>query len=99
MDASPETLSALSSTLVSTVSPDAALRRAAEDQLRQGEKQPGFLNVVLSLVNTATVDMVVRQTAGVYFKNAVRRLWSGEEDVSSGLNVDSALDRSRIAQG
>jgi exportin-2 (importin alpha re-exporter) len=82
MNPSPETLTALSTTLASTVSPDSATRRAAEEQLRQGEKQPGFLIVVLTLVNTATIDMVVRQTAGVYFKNAVKRLWTGEEDVS-----------------
>jgi exportin-2 (importin alpha re-exporter) len=82
MNPSPETLTALSTTLASTVSPDAATRRAAEEQLRQGEKQPGFLIVVLTLVNTGTIDMVVRQTAGVYFKNAVKRLWTGEEDVS-----------------
>lgn len=79
MEPSPETLAAFSQTLSATVSPDAATRRAAEESLRQAEAQPGFLLLVLQLVNSSSVDMVVRQTGGVYFKNAVKRLWSGEE--------------------
>lgn len=79
MEPSPETLAAFSQTLSATVSPDAATRRAAEESLRRAEAQPGFLLLVLQLVNSSSVDMVVRQTGGVYFKNAVKRLWSGEE--------------------
>ena len=82
MQASAETIQALSKTLQSTVSPDAATRRAAEESLRQGEAQPGFLLLVLELVKSDAVDMMVRQAAGVYFKNAVKRLWSGEDTVS-----------------
>ena len=79
MQANQETLAGLSNALTSTVSADATTRRSAEEQLRQGEKQPGFLLVVLELVRTEAAGMVVRQTGGVYFKNAVKRLWSGEE--------------------
>jgi exportin-2 (importin alpha re-exporter) len=79
MQATPETLQLLSNYLTSTVSPDAATRRAAEDSLRQAEKQPGFLILVLELVKSDGVDMLVRQAGGVYFKNVVKRLWSGEE--------------------
>lgn len=79
MQASPETLQLLSNYLTSTVSPDAATRRAAEESLRQAEKQPGFLILVLELVKSEGVDMLVRQAGGVYFKNVVKRLWSGEE--------------------
>ena len=79
MQANSESLNFLSQTLISTVSPDAQSRRAAEEALRQGEPQPGFLLLVLELVRSDVVDMVVRQAGGVYFKNAVRRLWSGDE--------------------
>lgn len=47
--------------------------------MRRGEAGSGFLLLVLQLVNTSEVDMTVRQTGGVYFKNAVKRLWAGEE--------------------
>ncbi|OCF55372.1 importin-alpha export receptor [Kwoniella mangroviensis CBS 10435] len=80
MQATPETISALSTYLSSTVSPDAHARRSAEDSLRQGETQQGFLLIVLQLVKSNEVDMIVRQAGGVYFKNAVKRLWSGEEE-------------------
>jgi exportin-2 (importin alpha re-exporter) len=79
MQATPETLNALSSYLASTVSPDASTRRAAEDSLRQGEGQAGFLQLILQLVKNDGVDMTVRQAGGVYFKNVVKRLWADEE--------------------
>lgn len=72
-------LQTLSSTLTASISPDSSVRRQAEDQLRQGESSPGFLLLVLQLVNSGEVDIVTRQTGGVYFKNAVKRLWGGEE--------------------
>ncbi|ORX36025.1 Cse1-domain-containing protein [Kockovaella imperatae] len=78
--ASSDTLRALSQALSSTVvSHDAATRRLAEESLRQGESQPGFLVLLLQLVRSDDVDMIVRQAGGVYFKNAVKRLWEGEE--------------------
>lgn len=82
MQSSLETLQILSQTLSSTVSPDGAVRRSAEESLRQGESRQGFLSLVLELVKSDGVDMTVRQAGGVYFKNAVKRLWGGEESVS-----------------
>lgn len=81
MQATPETLAALSKYLADTVSPDATARRAAEESLRKAEEQQGFLQLVLELVRSNSADMLVRQAAGVYFKNTVKRLWEGEEDV------------------
>ncbi|OCF31081.1 importin-alpha export receptor [Kwoniella heveanensis BCC8398] len=80
MQATPETLSLLTTYLSSTVSPDAHARRNAEESLRQAEAQQGFLLLVLELVKADSVDMVVRQAGGVYFKNAVKRLWGGDEE-------------------
>jgi exportin-2 (importin alpha re-exporter) len=91
MQANQETLTLLSNALTSTVSPDAPTRRAAEEQLQQGEKQPGFLLVVLDLVRTASVPMTVRQSGGVYFKNAIKRLWSGQEVGNVYLNSQAPL--------
>jgi hypothetical protein len=72
-------LQTLSQTLTASISPDSTTRRQAEEALRQGESAPGFLLLVLQLVNSSEVDLTVRQTGGVYFKNAVKRLWAGEE--------------------
>ncbi|KAK1926751.1 putative importin-alpha export receptor [Papiliotrema laurentii] len=91
MQADPATLRLLSQTLTSTVSPDKATRRAAEEQLKTGETQPGFLLLVLELVKSDQVEVIVRQAAGVYFKNAVKRLWEPEEGASpiSGQDKDA----------
>lgn len=81
MQADQQSLAALSKYLADTVSPDATVRRTAEDALHKAEAQQGFLQVVLELVRSDGADMIVRQAAGVYFKNTVKRLWEGEEDV------------------
>lgn len=81
MQADQQSLAALSKYLGDTVSPDATARRAAEDSLRRAESQQGFLQVVLELVRSDSASSVVRQAAGVYFKNTVKRLWAGDEDV------------------
>lgn len=89
MQATPETLQLLSTTLTATVSPDSSTRKQAEEQLRNGEAQPGFLLLILELVRSDGVDMVVRQAAGVYFKNATKRLWEPEEVSREVLGVPS----------
>ncbi|KAL1410407.1 importin-alpha export receptor [Vanrija albida] len=81
MQATPETLQAVSSYLAATVSPDASARRQAEDALRQGEKQQGFLQIVLEIVRSDATDAVVRQAGALYFKNTVKRLWGDEDEV------------------
>ncbi|WVN85455.1 uncharacterized protein L203_100601 [Cryptococcus depauperatus CBS 7841] len=91
MQATPETLSLLANYLSSTVSPDAHARRGAEESLRQAEGQPGFLLLVLDLVKVDSVEMMIRQAGGVYFKNTVKRLWSGEEETQI-----SAMDKAAI---
>ena len=78
-------LQTLSTTFSASISPDTNIRRQAEAQLKQGEASPGFLLLLLQLVNSGEADITVRQTAGVYFKNAVKRLWAGEE-VSSDFD-------------
>ncbi|BEJ11174.1 hypothetical protein CspHIS471_0105960 [Cutaneotrichosporon sp. HIS471] len=91
MQADQQSLATLSKYLADTVSPDATTRRTAEDSLRKAEAQPGFLQVVLELVRSDSADAVVRQAAGVYFKNTVKRLWAGEEDVQIAAGDKTAV--------
>ncbi|OXB34588.1 importin-alpha export receptor [Cryptococcus neoformans] len=95
MQATPETLSLLTNYLSSTVSPDAHTRRSAEESLRQAEGQQGFLLLVLELVKADSVNMVVRQAGGVYFKNTVKRLWSGDEETQINP-ADKAAIKSQL---
>lgn len=79
--ASPEHVQAIAQTLHASLSADSTTRRAAEAQLSGAEAQERFLLILLQLIGTGdgSVDVTARQTASVYFKNVVKKLWAGEE--------------------
>ena len=83
--AAPEHVAAIAQTLHQSLSPDAASRRQAETTLGGAEGQQGFLLILLHLIGQSdgSVDSVARQTGAVYFKNVVKKLWAGEEEVSA----------------
>ena len=74
----------LAQALEASISPDASIRRSAEAQLSAGLGQPGFLILLLQLVNEAAVPKTTRQTGAVYFKNAAKKLCAGEEVSAAG---------------
>ncbi|CAE6342293.1 unnamed protein product [Rhizoctonia solani] len=55
-------------------------RLAAEKQLDEGSKQPGFLSHLLSLPLNKSNPAEVRTAASIYFKNIVKRRWSPDEE-------------------
>lgn len=76
MEAETENLSMLSTLLTQSLSPLPEVRHPAEKNLNSTELQPGFLLLVLSLVKDDRAALDIRQAAGVYFKNVVRKRWS-----------------------
>lgn len=63
--------------LSQSLSSDPATRRQSERQLAQHESAPGFLISVLAIVQGAgEAPMEIRLAAGIYFKNAVRKMWA-----------------------
>ncbi|KAI5449860.1 importin-alpha export receptor [Naganishia albida] len=82
MEATTENLSMLSTLLTQSLSPLPEVRHPAEKNLNSTELQPGFLLLVLSLVKDDRAALDVRQAAGVYFKNVVRKRWSEETEIS-----------------
>jgi hypothetical protein len=72
----PETLRAVSERLAQTMSPDAQVRRPAEDFLLKMEGESGYGLVLLQLV--AANDQQQHHTvvaAAVAFKNFIKRNW------------------------
>ncbi|CAE6534937.1 unnamed protein product [Rhizoctonia solani] len=55
-------------------------RLAAEKQLDESSRQPGFLSHLLSLPLDKTNAPEVRTAASIYFKNTVKRRWSPDEE-------------------
>lgn len=76
MEATTENLAMLSGLLTQSLSPDPSTRQQAEKNLNSAETQQGFLLLVLGLVRDDRAEVTVRQAAGVYFKNVVRKRWS-----------------------
>src|SRR4051812_4708515 len=79
MEITPRSLSHLSTLLLHSLSASPAVRHPAEKELAAAEGQDGFLLLVLALVRgeggQLEVPAEVRQAAGVYFKNVVKRRW------------------------
>ncbi|KAJ9118399.1 hypothetical protein QFC24_006228 [Naganishia onofrii] len=90
MEATTENLSMLSDLLTQSLSPRPEIRHPAEKNLNATELQPGFLLLVLALVKDDRAALEIRQAAGVYFKNVVRKRWSEVGSPDLGIFPASA---------
>ncbi|GJN90916.1 hypothetical protein Rhopal_003930-T1 [Rhodotorula paludigena] len=81
--------SALASVLVSTLSPDAAVRRQAERDLAAAQAHPSFGPLVLQLAQDAAQNKAVRQSAALSFKNWIKANWA-LEDAPTPLSTATA---------
>ncbi|KAJ2547796.1 Nonsense-mediated mRNA decay protein 5, partial [Coemansia sp. RSA 1933] len=70
-------LQALVGLFDSTLHPDPTVRQNAEKQLQQLESQEGFLTTLLQMISTSDIMIGTKQAASIYFKNRIRRSWSG----------------------
>ena len=78
MDPTPDNLKTLSNYLKQTMSPDAGIRKPAEEFLRQHECQRGFALLLLTLLgseDTSPDMMYVKIAAAINFKNYIKRNW------------------------
>lgn len=84
MQFNEEHLGMLSNLLTQSLSPQPEVRHPAEKQLDSSETTEGFLLLVLKLVTSDAAPMHVRQAAGVYFKNVVKKRWT---EVSTDIMI------------
>ncbi|KAF1986975.1 ARM repeat-containing protein [Aulographum hederae CBS 113979] len=75
-------VTALRDRIRSTLDANADVRRQAELDLKYAEEQPGFLNALVTLLETDE-DAGVRMSTVVYLKNRVTKGWSPSEDHST----------------
>ncbi|CAE7453930.1 Cse1 [Symbiodinium sp. CCMP2592] len=93
MAVSPAQMGQLAQLLTQTVAGNMQAMKAAEQQLRSAEVQPGFGLVLLELLRSGSVEAAARQAGAIYFKNYIRRQWCVE-----GAGGISASDRQAIKQ-
>ncbi|QIW95135.1 hypothetical protein AMS68_000653 [Peltaster fructicola] len=88
----------LRSRIQATLDTNADVRRQAELELKAAEDQPGFLDTLLSILETEQ-DGGIKLSAVVYFKNRVHRGWTknGEtQDAQAISSQERAAVRSRL---
>ena len=61
--------------------------RAAEEKLAAAKVQPQCVLTVLQILTQEPVDMAVRQSAAVFFKNLVKAHWSPEDETGDTVPV------------
>lgn len=93
MDFTDDNLFTLNEYLKRTLSPDPSVRKSAEKFLESIELNQNYPLLLLHLVDKKDVDMTIRMSAAVAFKNFVKRNWSIEEDSEDRI---CAQDRETI---
>ncbi|CAE6484305.1 unnamed protein product [Rhizoctonia solani] len=84
----------VSDLLLASLNP--ATRLAAEKQLDEASKQPGFLSHLLSLPLNKSNPPEVRTAASIYFKNTVKRRWSPDEEDFPINDTDKGAVRAEL---
>ncbi|GMH57143.1 hypothetical protein TrRE_jg1642, partial [Triparma retinervis] len=78
----------LAQCLHQTINPDKKTRMEAEKYLESSQTTPGYLILVLQLIESADpATLPVKQIAAVHFKNVVRKHWTPNEDEDGGALV------------
>ncbi|XP_050356310.1 exportin-2 [Nymphalis io] len=93
MEVSDENLATLVSYLEKTLNPDPNIRRPAEKFLEGVESNQNYGILLLHLIDNDNVDMVIKVTASIIFKNYIKRNWPVDED---GVDRMHASDRATI---
>ncbi|WVZ60262.1 hypothetical protein U9M48_010309 [Paspalum notatum var. saurae] len=103
MEVPPEMLDALAGWFAQSLSPDAAVRRAAEQSISSAAASPGFALALLGLAASPRHDLQARLAASVHFKNLLRRRWpkpnADADDAADHLPAsDCAIIKAHLLQ-
>ncbi|KAK6166863.1 hypothetical protein SNE40_023474 [Patella caerulea] len=95
MEINDTNLQALASYLQQTLSPDKDIRKQAEKFLESVEVNHNYSLLLLHLMDKVEVDIHIRVSAAVTFKNFIKRNWRVIEEAGNKIPVE---DRSAIKQ-
>ncbi|KAJ1913960.1 importin-alpha export receptor [Mycoemilia scoparia] len=88
----PVSVEALTAALQGSLSPQADIRKKAEQQLSQLENAPSFAGSLVNVIRTSN-DTTISFAAALFFKNYIKRLWPQNEDTEDRI---SKQDRDNI---
>ena len=95
-----ETINSVVKVFEGTFTPDTQLRNQAEEQLRQFQKVPGFVSILLQITISPSINHAIRLVACIYMKNMVRSSWITDpeeyEETQTSRTFLSAPDKEFI---
>lgn len=65
-----------------TLQPDLAVRKQAEEDLGRAKVQPECVLTVLQILTQESVNIAIRQSAAIFFKNLVKGHWAPEDETA-----------------
>ena len=80
-----ESVVVVSQKLSETLSPDPTVRRNAEKYLESIEASEGFATILLQLIDCPQLDLTIRMSGAIAFKNFVKRNWSQSEETDNKI--------------
>ncbi|KAL3287433.1 hypothetical protein HHI36_001904 [Cryptolaemus montrouzieri] len=93
MEINEDNLLTLAQYLQQTLSPDVSVRRPAEKFLEGVEINQNYPVLLLNLVHKPEIEMNIRVSGAIAFKNYIKRNWSTEEDQIDRIHMS---DRSAV---
>ena len=76
--------------LINSINPNDNIRVPAEQMIEQSMQDPGFPILLLETINShiagvSNPDKLIRMTAGVHFKNCIRKYWDVQKDEDGNI--------------
>ncbi|XP_071964073.1 exportin-2-like [Antedon mediterranea] len=93
MEVNQETLAAIAGVLQKTLCDDLQERKTAEKSLESVERNQNYAVILLTLVDMDSLDMIIRVSASITFKNFIKRNWRIIDDEPNRI---SDSDRSTV---
>ncbi|XP_059485387.1 exportin-2 [Neocloeon triangulifer] len=93
MELNDGNLQTLSGYLLQTLSPDAAIRKPAEKFLESVEANKNYPLLLLHLVNNQEIDLSIRTSGAIAFKNFIKRNWEIRDDEANKIHEE---DRQQV---
>ncbi|UXI18227.1 uncharacterized protein NH340_JMT04170 [Sarcoptes scabiei] len=85
MSSHSNSLEQLCSCLLQTLSPDLNVRKPAEKFVESCERQPGFSQNLLQILQKNDIDPTVKLCASIAYKNLIKKYWAPEDDADKQI--------------
>ncbi|KAF2074378.1 hypothetical protein CYY_004312 [Polysphondylium violaceum] len=87
MELTEQVLNKLVICFTNSNNPTQSIREEATNEIKNISKTPGFLMVLLKMLDIPSVDLVVKQMAAICFKNVAKESWLETDDTENPIPI------------